>query len=286
MRLLLIESEPEDVLFLRDVLLEIEERRCWSNWRDTEVLEARSWAEAEEILSREPVDVVLLDLDLRDSHGPETFRRARKAVPEIPIVLLLSAAEESLGLRLVRHGAQDFLVKKQVDCLPLAHAIESAIERNRLLTAERAVSTRDTLTGLLNRSGFLASADRDRKLAERLGRRLMVLVIEPGSLGEIETTYGEQRRDLVLVETADHLRGVAGPADLLARIEPARFGMTVFDTELESIEQAWSRIESAFCQHRIRAGTAIFSADWPATLETLLEEAVRSLAPNAFAMRT
>jgi hypothetical protein len=88
------------------------------------------------------------------------------------------------------------------------------------------------------------------------------------------------------VETADHLRGVAGPADLLARIEPARFGMTVFDTELESIEQAWSRIEGAFCQHRIRAGAAIFSADRPATLETLLEEAVRGLAPNAFAMRT
>ena len=116
--------------------------------------------------------------------------------------------------------------------------------------------------------------------------RLMVLVVEPGSLGESENTYGEQRRDLVLVETADHLRGVAGPADLLARIEPARFGMTVFDSELESIEQAWSRFESAFRPHRIRAGMATFSADRPATLETLLEEAVRSLAPNAFAMRT
>jgi PleD family two-component response regulator len=286
MRLLLIESEPEDVLFLKDVLLEIGESRCWSNWLNIETLEARSWAEAEAILSHEPVDVVLLGLELRDCLGPETFRRARKVAPEIPIILLLSAGEESLGLRLVRLGAQDFLVKKQVDCLPLAHAIESAIERNRLLTAARAVSTHDTLTGLMNRSGFLVSADHDRKLAERLGCRLMVLVIEPGSVGEIETTYGEQRRDLVLVETADHLRGVAGPADLLARIEPARFGMTVFDTEMESIEQAWSRMEGVFLQHRIRAGIAIFSADRPATLETLLEEAVRALAPNAFAMHT
>jgi len=286
MRLLLIESEPEDVLFLRDVLVEIGESRCWSNWLNMEVLDAHSWAQAEAILSQEPVDVVLLDLDQRDCDGRETFRRARKAVPEIPIVLLLSAAEESLGMRLVRDGAQDFLVKKQVDCLPLAHAIESAIERHRLLTAAWAVSTHDTLTGLLNRSGFLASADRDRKLAERLGRRLMVLVVEPGSLGEIETTYGEQRRDLLLMETADQLRGVAGPADLLARIESARFGMTVFDTELESIEHAWLRFESAFGQHRIRAGRAIFSADRPATLETLLEEAACGLAPNAFAMRT
>ena len=129
---------------------------------------------------------------------------------------------------------------------------------HRLLTALRAASTHDTLTGLLNRGGFLASAYRDRKLAERLGRRLMLMVAEPKDLGEIATAHGEQRRDLVLIETADHLRSLAGPADLLARIDSTRFGMTVFDTEAESMEATWAHMHTALLQHRIVEGAAFF----------------------------
>lgn len=291
MRVLLIESEPEDALFLRDVLTEIGEGRYWTNWVNIEVLDARSWSEASAILSNEPVDIALLDLDLADSQGPnnqamETFRRAQSAAPGIPMIVLVGAQEESLGLRLVRDGAQDFLVKKQVDCAPLAHAMRNAIERHRTLTASRAASTYDTLTGLVNRSGFVTSADHDRKLAERLGRRMMVMVAEPKNLGEIATAYGEQRRDLTLVEAADHLRSLAGPADLLARIGCTRFGLAIFDTDFESVEAAWSRIHAALLEHRIQSGAAIFSADHPATLDSLLEQATNDLAPNTLAMRT
>jgi diguanylate cyclase (GGDEF)-like protein len=291
MRVLLIEFEPEDALFLRDVLTEIGEGRYWTNWVNIEVLDARSWSEASAILSNEPVDIALLDLDLADSQGPnnqamETFRRAQSAAPGIPMIVLVGAQEESLGLRLVRDGAQDFLVKKQVDCAPLAHAMRNAIERHRTLTASRAASTYDTLTGLVNRSGFVTSADHDRKLAERLGRRMMVMVAEPKNLGEIATAYGEQRRDLTLVEAADHLRSLAGPADLLARIGCTRFGLAIFDTDFESVEAAWSRIHAALLEHRIQSGAAIFSADHPATLDSLLEQATNDLAPNTLAMRT
>jgi PleD family two-component response regulator len=286
MRVLLIESEPEEVLFLRDVLMEIGEGRYWDHWVSIEILHAASWREAAVILLNEPVDVVLLDLDVLDSQGVETFRRAQSAAPDIPMVLLTGASEESLGLRLVRDGAQDFLMKKQVDCAPLAHALANAIERHRLLIALRAASTHDTLTGLLNRGGFLASAYRDRKVAERLRRRLMVMVAEPKNLGEIVTAYGEQRRDLALIETADQLRTIAGPADLLARIETTRFGMTVFDTDAESVEAAWARIHATLAQHRILVGAAVFSHDQPATLDELLERAGKDLSPNALAMRT
>jgi PleD family two-component response regulator len=280
MRVLLIESEPEDVVFLRDVLTEIGEGRYWDNWVNVEILEANSWSRASAILASELVDVVLLDLDIADSQGMETFRRAQRAAPHIPMVLLVGAAEESLGLRLVRDGAQDFLVKKQVDCAPLAHAMRNAIERHRLLTASRASSTHDTLTGLLNRAGFLASADRDRKLAEKLGDRLIVMV------AEIPAGLSEQQRDLALVEAADHLRKVAGPSDLLARIGCTRFGMTIFETESKSVEAAYARIRAALRQHRIQTGAAVFSPNDPSTLDALLDQASSDLHPNALAMRT
>jgi PleD family two-component response regulator len=282
MRVLLIESEPEDIVFLRDVLTEIGEGRHWNNWVNIEILEAVSWRQAAAILSNEPVEIILLDLDVLDSQGPETFRRAQLVAQHIPMVLLVGGYEESLGVQLVRAGAQDFLVKKQVDCAPLAHAMRNSIERHRLLTAARAGSAHDTLTGLLNRGGFLGAADRDRKLAEKLNRRLMLVAAEIPAAAHDDA----QRRDLALVEAADHLRGVAGPADLLARIEPARFGMIVFDSEAEPVEAARARIHAALRGHHIKIGAAIFSPADPVTLDALLEQAFQDLSPNAMAMRS
>jgi PleD family two-component response regulator len=277
MRVLLIESVPEDVVFLRDVLVEIGEGRYGANWVNMKVLEAGSWGHASAILLSEPGDIMLLSVDALDSQGIETFRRAQREVSDIPVVLLLGASEEQFGIRLVREGAQDFLMKKHVDCAPLAHAMRNAIERHRLLNASRAASTYDTLTGLLNRSGFLTCADRDCKVAQRLDRRLMVVV------AEVTTTYDEQRRDLAILDAADHLRSLTGPADLVARIEDTRFGITIFDIESESVEAAWTRMYAALRQHRIHLGAAIFSSDHPATLDELLEQATNDLFPQALA---
>ena len=79
---------------------------------------------------------------------------------------------------MVRDGAQDFLLKREVDCAPLARAIRNALERHRLLAAARVTSMTDQLTGLLTRPAFLTLAERDRLLAERLGRKMMVLMAE------------------------------------------------------------------------------------------------------------
>jgi PleD family two-component response regulator len=263
MRVLLIESKPEDAAFLRDVLLEIGEGYHGSHWVNMEILEAASWTQASAILQNQ-VDIILLGMNV------ETFRHAQSAAPNIPVVLLVGAHEESLGLELIRDGAQDYLVKKQVDCAPLAHAMRNAIKRHHLLAASRAGSTRDALTGLPNRAGFLTAADRDRKLALKLGRRMMLLIAE---------IHADQ--DLAVLEAADRLRSLASPTDLLARIDPARFAMTIFDAEPESLETARTRIQSALRSHRIQLGSAIFSPDHPTTLDALMEHAAQSKAAHA-----
>ena len=282
---LLVESESEAVIFFQDVLTEIEAGRYWSNWVHIETLHAASWSEAAAILANEPADVILLDLDLADSQGIDTFRRAQSQSREIPVILLVGPEDGALAARLIRDGAQDFLIKKQVDCAPLAHAIRNAVERNRLLMAARAAAIHDPLTGLLNRGGFLTYADRDRKLAERLGRRLMVMIAEPKSISEIASAYGEQRRDLTLVEAADHLRTLVGPTDLLARIGEVRFGLTIFDTDMESVEEVWARMHGSAAEHRILIGAAVFDAERPASLEALLDQAAADLTPSALVMR-
>jgi len=285
LRVLVVESQPECALFLQDVLAETEEGRHWGTWVRVQTLHASTWSEAASMLLNEPVDVILLALDLTDSQGAETFRRAQAVAPQVPIILLIGELDDPLAGRMVRDGAQDFLIKKEVDCMPLVHAIRNAVERHRLLSAARAAAFNDSLTGLPNRNSFPTFADRDRKLAERLGARLMVMVAEPRNLSGIATNEGEQRRDLALVEAADHLRGLIGPTDLLARIGEARFGLSIFDTEAESVEAVWTRIHAAAAECGIHVGAAIFDAANPNSLEAMLDQAASDLTPGAMAMR-
>src|SRR5258706_2593489 len=255
LRILIVEPNPDDALFLREVLADIEAERHWGSWRPVQAVHAAGWEDAIEALAIEPVDLVLLRLDAGDA---DTFRRIQAAAPQVPVVLLADASDHDLALRLLREDAQDFLAIQQADSASLAHAIRNAVERHRVLSAARASSAIDPLTGLLNRAAFLTQAERDRKLAERLSRRWMLLLAESQNLEALTQAFGGQRRDLALVETADHLRSLMNPTDLLARIDETRFAVAVFDTPALSVGSASARMHENAAAHHISIGTAIF----------------------------
>jgi diguanylate cyclase (GGDEF)-like protein len=283
LRILLVESQPEEVVILQDVLREIEDEGWLREWAHLELLHASTCAEAERVLSGPPSlpNVLLLNPDLADGQGAGTFRRLQASAPDVPTILLVGASDQSLAVTLVREGAQDFLIQKQVDCGPLAHALRNAVARHRLLAAARAAALSDFLTGLPNRTSFLAFADRDRKLAERLDRRWMVLIAEPRNLGGIADAYHQQRRDLELVEAADYLRSIASPGDTLARIGSHRFAITIFDSEPETLEEAWMRIRTGAYRHRLDVGASIFDRHRALlSLDAMLEQAEQDLAPT------
>jgi two-component system, cell cycle sensor histidine kinase and response regulator CckA len=86
-------------------------------------------------LSREPFDVILLDLSLPDADGLETLIRAHAQAPKIPIVVLTGHDDEALAVRAVRAGAQDYLVKGRLDGDLLVRSIRYASERGRAVEA-------------------------------------------------------------------------------------------------------------------------------------------------------
>lgn len=280
LRVLLAESGTDDTLFLRDVLTDLDGARCWSDWVHVEASHAATWGDTAAILATEAMDILLLDPDLRDCQGAETFRRVQAAAPHVPVILLIEPSLTSLAERMVRDGAQDFLLKKEVDCAPLARAMRNALERHRLLAATRATSMTDQLTGLLTRSAFVLLADRDFLLAERLGRRLMILVAEPAGLDNGAPGHGTQRWDLSLIEAAEGVRALAGPGALVARLSPSRFGLAVFDTEAEPVEEVWARLHAAATDCKIIVGAAVFDPQRPVSLDTLLEQAALDLRPH------
>jgi len=123
-----------------------------------------SLQEALRVLSAQPLDVVLLDLLLPDSHGLATFAAVRNHLPSVPVVVLTGVEDEALGLEAVRQGAQDYLVKGQVDGRMLARVIRYAIERKR---AEEQLREREEFYRLIseNVTDLIAVIDGD-------GRRL------------------------------------------------------------------------------------------------------------------
>ena len=81
------------------------------------------------------VDVVLLDLSLPDSQGFDTFSKLRAHSKGLPVILITGMEDEDLGMRAVREGAQDYMVKGAVTALSLARAVRFAVERQKTLEA-------------------------------------------------------------------------------------------------------------------------------------------------------
>jgi serine phosphatase RsbU (regulator of sigma subunit) len=84
-------------------------------------------------------DLVLLDLNLPDSSGMETFQRVLEVGDSAPVVIVSSEDEESLAVTAVRQGAEDYLVKGRFDEESLARAVRFAVERARRKKAEKAL---------------------------------------------------------------------------------------------------------------------------------------------------
>jgi DNA-binding NarL/FixJ family response regulator len=92
---------------------------------------ANTLASGIEHLARGGIDVILLDVLLPDSRGFEAFADLRAEVPDVPVIILSGISDEILALKLVRDGAQDYLVKGEVTTSLLVRTIRCAIERTQ-----------------------------------------------------------------------------------------------------------------------------------------------------------
>src|ERR1044071_2242102 len=85
-----------------------------------------------ERLATDQIGVVLVDLSLPDSHGLDTFVQLHARAPAIPTIVLSGLSDTTVAVQAVHEGAQDFLVKGQVDGELLVRSMRYAIERKRM----------------------------------------------------------------------------------------------------------------------------------------------------------
>lgn len=157
--LLIEDSQPQAELIRQ--LLSLDEQ-------DYELVVRGTLEEGLERLSREAVDLVLLDLDLPDSKGEETFATVYAAAASMPVVILTGLNDEDLALRMVKQGAQDYLIKSQTDRITLSRTVRYAIERK--MAHEELRKARDEMEDrVAERTEALleANAALEKEVAER-----------------------------------------------------------------------------------------------------------------------
>ncbi|MEY2485311.1 MAG: phosphoserine phosphatase RsbU/P [Verrucomicrobiota bacterium] len=93
---------------------------------------AVSLASAIALLGSHEIDMILLDLNLPDSRGLETFSKIQRIAPDLPVIILSGLPDEELAVESVRAGAQDYFVKGSMSLPVLMRAVRYAVERKQL----------------------------------------------------------------------------------------------------------------------------------------------------------
>jgi diguanylate cyclase (GGDEF)-like protein/PAS domain S-box-containing protein len=137
--LLLVEDNPGDARLLREMLNEQDSQH-------TELTHVQYMREAEKHLAEHTVDLILLDLGLPDTHGLAAVRRAHTVAPRVPLVVLTGMDDEVLASQALQEGAQDYLIKGQIDARGLLRSLRYSVERKAMEEALFAEKERAQVT--------------------------------------------------------------------------------------------------------------------------------------------
>lgn len=131
---LLVEDNPVSVEYIR-ALLENGSKSEMDSREKSTILVAQNLKEGMDIISRENIDIILLDLTLPDSKGISSFSKIHEHNDRIPIIVLTGEDDTELAFEAVRQGAQDYLVKDTINKTLLLRSIYYALERMSILKA-------------------------------------------------------------------------------------------------------------------------------------------------------
>lgn len=230
-RLLLIEDDPDDAFLIREILA-----RDSSDGPHPRLEHAESLTDGISRLSQGGFDLVLLDLSLPESRGIQTLKSLLSNHSRLPVIVLTALNDQSIALEALSHGAQDYLVKGQLNRAFFMRSVRYAMERHRIkreLDATKAhleeLVIADPLTGIMNRRGL------EQMLADRVPKSLgtersfLALLVDLDDFKQINDQLGHAVGDVVLKEIARKLKAVLRPADFAARIGGDEFLIVLAD---------------------------------------------------------
>jgi len=261
-RLLIVEDDPAAVHLLRKLL----------HTSPFEMQHVSTASAAFDVVNGGGADVVLLDLGLPDARGLEALLRLRESVMEIPVVILTGNGDESTALEALNYGAEDYLVKANVDRAGLMRSIRYAIERHRnvrelarvkrdLETANQSLerlSMLDPLTELLNRRGLQQALSRQIARVQRNSEPVAVLLIDIDDFKRVNENLGHAVGDVALKELARRIRSSVRGVDCIGRLGGDEF-MILIPSDTAEVMRIAERIRLLIATTLIQHTTGTIS---------------------------
>ena len=190
-------------------------------------------------------DILLLDYNLPIRNGIELLLELKSGKDKynIAVIMMSTSEEDGLALSCINAGAQDFLIKTEINGFRLQRAIVNSQARSDLETRlydsyqhTKELAEHDSLTGLSNRYFFDLSLIKDIKTNQRNKTKLALLLIDLDHFKYVNDNFGHDVGDCLLIEVVKRIHGCLRGNELFARLGGDEFGITL--TNIASIDGA------------------------------------------------
>jgi len=238
-------------------------------------------------LDTERYDIVMLDLSLPDKQGVDTITTVCERAPNIPVVVMTSMKDESMAVRALQRGAEEYLVKGEMNSHALSRVLRYAIMRHKGRVELQSLSLVDDLTSLYNQRGFMLFAQQQLSIAIRTKRGMILFLIHIEGLNEINEKLGNQYEDLAKIETANILKEAFRESDIIARhgrdeftaiaIESFDANNEIIITRLQDELENRNKQENRQYKLSLCIGKAYYDTEELCTIEELINRARESM---------
>ena len=244
-----------------------------------EVIGCKSGAEALEYLNNNPVELVVLDVNMPNMNGFDVCLNIRKQFPldDLPIIFLTNQENEASVTQGFQSGASDFVCKSAAPDILLAR-IGVHLRLARSLRNLREISLTDDLTGAYNRRHAICSLRELFARSKRYGTNFSLVYFDLNGLKKINDQHGHLAGDLLLRSVVNVCNKLLRESDMLFRMGGDEFMVICPDTDLKGAFVCAERMQEAVKSLTIVDQTVAFAYGTASSAEDYkdMDEMLRS----------
>ena len=220
---------------------------------DFECVQASGGKEALSILSKQKIDLVLLDVLMPDMNGIEVLNAIRNSElqSDLPVIMVSGFDDVRSVAKCIAIGASDYL-SKPVDGVVLGAKVVAALERkalrkksNELMDQLTIQATTDQLTGIRNRRSIYEKLDSLIQSCKDNSSNFGIILLDIDFFKSVNDTFGHHAGDMVLIEAAERFSQNIRSNDFIGRQGGEEFLALIGDIEINEITQIAERVRKS-----------------------------------------